>query len=89
MQKLFGPEYHEKMAKQQMTFSNQICENYNRVARGEFAAYLPFFNADIGKYGGLPMKSVVPKEGLPYTVISEAIIKTAPHPNAARLFIDF
>ena len=37
---------------------------------------------------GLPVKVVIPKEGAPYAEMDLAVLKNAPHPNAARLFID-
>jgi iron(III) transport system substrate-binding protein len=38
---------------------------------------------------GLPLKTVVPSEGAVYVVYDAAIFKNAPHPNAARLLLDF
>ena len=37
---------------------------------------------------GLPIKVIVPEEGVPYVSIHFAIMKNAPHPNAAKLFIN-
>jgi len=41
------------------------------------------------KEGGAPIEIVYPAEGTPFVPSCEAIIKNAPHPNAARLFISF
>jgi iron(III) transport system substrate-binding protein len=38
---------------------------------------------------GLPVKLIVPAEGCPYVRFDGAIFKGAPHPNAARLLVDF
>ena len=38
---------------------------------------------------GLPVKAVVMEEGVPYVPINFAQLKNAPHPNAARVFINF
>jgi iron(III) transport system substrate-binding protein len=59
------------------------------VARGEYAIYIPFTVPDIVDLKGLPVKAIVPTEGSPYVRFDGAIFKGAPHPNAARLFLDF
>ena len=38
---------------------------------------------------GLPLKTVVPSEGVVYVLYQAAAFENAPHPNAARLFMDF
>jgi len=89
MQDRFGTEYHEKMAKQNIHFSTTVRENPRRVARGEFSIFVPFTITDMGRLEGLPLKAVVPTEGLAYTPYSLTMIKEAPHPNAARLLMNF
>jgi iron(III) transport system substrate-binding protein len=85
----FGEDYHRKMAKQDIVFSSTLRENPRRVARGEFALYFPFNVSDLPALKGLPIKGIALQEGAPYTVFSAGVVKGAPHPNAARLFIDF
>src|SRR5690606_5746275 len=41
MQEKFGKEFHEAMAKQDLVFTRQIRNDERRVARGEYAIYLP------------------------------------------------
>jgi iron(III) transport system substrate-binding protein len=38
---------------------------------------------------GLPVKTIVPPEGVPYVLYGNIMLKNAPHPNAAKLYIDF
>ena len=38
---------------------------------------------------GLPVRAIVPEEGVPYVALGPALLKNAPHPNAARLFMNF
>jgi iron(III) transport system substrate-binding protein len=89
MQDAFGLQYHEKMALQNVQFGIQVRENPRRVARGEFAIFVPFTITDMGALEGLPLKAIVPREGLAYTPYSLTMIKGAPHPNAARLLMNF
>jgi iron(III) transport system substrate-binding protein len=84
-----GKEFHDKLAEQQPHMNRELRGNYPRVARGEYPAYVPFTVPDILDLKGLPVKLIVPIEGCPYVRFDGAIYKGAPHPNAARLLVDF
>lgn len=84
-----GREFHDKLAEQQPHMNRELRGNYPRVARGEYSVYVPFTVPDILDLKGLPVKAVVPTEGCPYVRFDGAIYKNAPHPNAARLLVDF
>jgi iron(III) transport system substrate-binding protein len=58
-----------------------------RVARGEYPIYITQVFALASDLKGLPVKVVIPREGAPYAQMDLAMLKSAPHPNAARLFI--
>jgi iron(III) transport system substrate-binding protein len=85
----FGKEFHEKLAAQQPVFSRDVGNDERRVARGEFPLRIPqlFSNSTLLK--GLPVKLVIPVEGAPYIRFDLAVLKNAPHPNAARLLIEY
>lgn len=85
----FGRGYHEKLYANSVTFTRDQRESERRVARGEFALYLPFLLTDYPSLQGLPVKAVVLAEGVSLTPYSAGLIKKAPHPNAARLLMDF
>ena len=85
----FGRDYHEKLYANNVTFTRDQRESERRVARGEYALYLPFLLTDYPSLQGLPVKAVVLAEGVTLTPYSAGLIKKAPHPNAARLLIDF
>jgi iron(III) transport system substrate-binding protein len=85
----FGKEFHEKLAAQKPVFSRDIANSERRVARGEFPLYIPFSLQDYNQLKGLPVKPIVPQEGRPYVRFDLATLKNAPHPNAARLFMNF
>jgi iron(III) transport system substrate-binding protein len=84
-----GKAYHEALATQGIQFTREMREAARRVARGEMAIYMPFILGDIQSLKGLPVRTVVPAEGAPYVLYTTAALKGAPHPNAARLYIDF
>jgi iron(III) transport system substrate-binding protein len=85
----FGKEYHEKLAQQQPHQNRDLRGNYPRVGRGEYPIYFPFPLASTLDLKGLPVKTIVPSEGSPYVRFDGTILKNAPRPNAARLFLDF
>jgi iron(III) transport system substrate-binding protein len=84
-----GKAYHEALATQGIQFTREMREAGRRVARGEMAVYMPFSLGDILNLKGLPVRAVVLAEGAPYVLYATAMIKGAPHPNAARLYIDY
>jgi iron(III) transport system substrate-binding protein len=88
-QKNGGKEFHEKLAEQQPHMNRELRGNYPRIARGEYPVYAPFTLPDILDLKGLPVKAILPPEGQPYVRFDGAMFKGAPHPNAARLFLDF
>jgi iron(III) transport system substrate-binding protein len=84
----FGRDFMEKLAKQDIKFSREIPANERRIARGEFPIYLPDSLTSIPELKGLPVKLLAPEEGLPYIGYDLALLKNAPHPNAARLLME-
>lgn len=87
LEKNMGSEFNEKLADQKPSFSRDMRNDARRVARGEYAIYIPQIFAFASDLKGLPVKVVIPKEGAPYAEMDLAVLKNAPHPNAARLFI--
>jgi iron(III) transport system substrate-binding protein len=85
----FGREYHDRLAQQQPHMNRELRGNYRRIARGEYPLYLPFTLPDFLDLKGLPVKMIIATEGAPYVRFDGAIFKGAPHPNAARLLVDF
>ena len=88
MLRAFGREFHEKLAAQKPSFSRDIQNSERRVARCEYPLYLPFNLQDLNNLKGLPIKAIVPAEGRPYVRFDISTLKQAPHPNAARVFMN-
>jgi len=85
----FGRAYQDKLAAQNLNISREFRESERRVARGEFPLYIPFALPNLSILKGLPVKAVLPSEGIPYVAYVMGILKDAPHPNAARLLMNF
>ena len=84
-----GVAFLKKLADQKLNFSRDLRESERRVSRGEFPIYAPFLFNDYSTLRGLPIKAIAPTEGVAYVQFVASMIKNAPHPNAALLFIDF
>jgi len=85
----FGRGFHEKIAAHKPVISRVFAESNRRIARGELPIYLPFNISEYQSLKGLPVKAVVPQEGVPFIPLGPTLLKGAPHPNAGRLFINF
>lgn len=85
----FGQDFHKKLAQQDLKFSREIPANERRVARGEYPLYIPDSLTAAPTLKGLPVKFLAPKEGLPYIGYDLALLKNAPHPNAARVLMNY
>lgn len=83
----FGSDFHQKLAANKPVFSRDLAASERRVARGEFPIWIPLNMGDFPLLHGLPVRFVLPTEGLPYVTYELAMLKNAPHPNAARLFM--
>jgi len=89
LEQKFGREFLDKFAAQNITISTDNAAAERRVAQGEYAFYVGFSLANVLRMRGLPIKGFIPAEGAPYTASVATIIKDAPHPNAARLLLNF
>jgi iron(III) transport system substrate-binding protein len=87
LQNNMGAEFNEKLAEQKPVFSRDMRNDARRVARGEYPIYITQVFAFASDLKGLPVKVIVPQEGAPYAQMDLAILKNAPHANAARLFM--
>jgi iron(III) transport system substrate-binding protein len=84
-----GGDYVSKLAEQGPTLMRDPRMGERRAAQGEFAVYYPFLFNGYGSLKGLPVRAVVPSEGATYVLFVASMIKNAPHPNAALLFINY
>jgi iron(III) transport system substrate-binding protein len=86
-----GWDYFAKLASQHVMQVQSATEPPRKLALGERPVM-----ADGSEYvmfnliaAGNPLAVVYPREGTPLIIGSAAVAKAAPHPNAARLFLDY
>jgi iron(III) transport system substrate-binding protein len=87
----YGWDYFKQLAQNRLMLVQSAVDPSGVVASGERAVAV-----DGGEYTfyqikkkGNPVEIVYPKEGVPLVVSPTAIMGSAPHPNAAKLFTDF
>lgn len=87
--KHYGDDFIKKFVDQDLTFSRDVRLEERRVAMGEFALLPSEILSFYKELDGLPITIVMPESGVPYTPMDMSIMANAPHPNAARLFINY
>ena len=85
----YGREYQEKFASLKPVIVPDPAVAARRLASGEYPLYVGFAFHEYVTLKGLPVRVVIPEEGGMYSTLNATIPKGAPHPNAARLFLNF
>src|SRR5262245_7898431 len=91
LRKLYGNDFWQEFAKQRPRGFDSRAQLFDRLAKGddrvcalaEYGGYILF------KEKGAEIDFVAPAEGLPATPIFIGVVNRAPHPEAARLFVDW
>lgn len=91
LRKLYGEDFWKQFAKLKPKGFDSRVQLFDRLAKGddklcalaEFAGYL------LHKEKGAPIAFVAPADGLPATPVLAGVADKAPHPEAARLFVDW
>ncbi|MBI2526012.1 MAG: extracellular solute-binding protein [Candidatus Rokubacteria bacterium] len=88
--KLYGWQYFEALAKQNPQIGRSIIDTVTMLNAGErMVAAGPDFITLKSKNKGNPVDLVYPEDGSVLMTAPSAIMKRGPHPNAAKLFMDF
>jgi len=85
----YGRQYQEKFAALKPVIVPDPAVAARRLAAGEYPLYVGFAFHEYVTLKGLPVRVVIPEEGGMYSTLNATIPKGAPHPNAARLFLNF
>lgn len=91
LRKLYGNDFWKAFAKQNPHGFDSRAQLFDRLAKGddkmcamaEYGAYVLYHNRKA------PIAFVAPSDGLPATATAAGVVNKAPHPEAARLFIDW
>lgn len=91
LRKLYGDDYWKAFAKQKPHGFDSRAQLFDRLAKGddkicalaEWAAYVLYHDRKA------PIAFVAPEDGLPATALATGVVNKPPHPEAARLYIDW
>lgn len=85
-----GEPWLRKLAEQKPRITAQYPENEKALARGEYSIYIPAQVSAPFRLGQTaPVAYLEPSEGDLISTASMGLVKGAPHPNAAKLFLNF
>jgi iron(III) transport system substrate-binding protein len=83
-----GWDYFKKLSKQRVMQVQSATDPPRKLAAGERSVMIDGseYVLLVAKEKGSPVEAIYPSEGSPQIVGPSAVLKDAPHPNAARLF---
>lgn len=84
-----GEDFLNAMAEQQLQFEANSAKMAEDLARGERAITAPLLWTEFQAISGANVAFIQPDEGLYYAMYNAVIIDGAPHPNAAKLWIEW
>jgi iron(III) transport system substrate-binding protein len=90
LEKLYGWQYFEKLAKNEPQIGRSIVDSVNLILSGERkVAMVPISNVLEHEAKGNPVKVIYPSDGTLVLGGSTFIPAKAPHPNAAKLLVEY
>src|SRR5205807_4462274 len=72
-------------------FATQAGPIWDALNRGEYAIFLSSGHPDViaNRLAGAPIKQIKASDGVGVTPINQSLLKNAPHPNAAKLWLEW
>jgi iron(III) transport system substrate-binding protein len=87
--KLYGWDYFKGLQKNNV-MTHQSCDQTNIVASGERPILMCDHQITVPAQGrNLPVETVFPEDGVIAQIGGMAVLKKAPHPNAAKVLVDW
>jgi len=90
--KQYGQAWVTKMQGQNVTFGSNSNDGINQIARGEYAIGLSYIGGALATrliQDGQPLKAVWPDDFVYGSANGFSVLKGAPHPNAAKVFVNW
>lgn len=91
LRRLYGDDYWKEFAKQRPRGFDSRVQLFDRLAKGDdkICAMAEYAGYALYVQKGAPIAFVAPPDGLPTSPLVAGLVNRAPHPEAARLFIDW
>ena len=91
LRKMFGNDFWQEFAKQRPKGFDARAQLFDRLAKGEdrICALAEYAGYTLYQEKGAEIDFVAPPEGMPAIAIYIGVVTKAPHPEAAKLFVDW
>ncbi|MBI4506325.1 MAG: extracellular solute-binding protein [Chloroflexi bacterium] len=91
LEQTLGADYYKQLAKNEPLIVQSALDVTGKVVAGEreVGAGTVHYQVFANMAKGNPVKVALPSEGVPLVVSPQALVKSAPHPNAAKLFQEY
>lgn len=91
LRNLYGEGFWKEFVKQRPKGFDSRAQMYDRLAKGDdkVCAMAEWAGYQLAAEKGAPIKFVYPADGMPTATIGAGVVSKAPHPEAARLFVDW
>ncbi|MBI2361634.1 MAG: extracellular solute-binding protein [Deltaproteobacteria bacterium] len=89
MKAIHGEEFWKRLVAQDLVVDRQYNLMAMGVARGEYSIGVGVSPREVAPVESAPVKFYTAAEGTPLTVATAILVKGGPHPNAAKLFLNF
>jgi iron(III) transport system substrate-binding protein len=91
LRKLYGTDFWQEFAKQRPRGFDSRAQLFDRLAKGDdrVCALAEYAGYTLFKEKGAEIDFVGPPDGMPATPIFIGVVNRAPHPEAAKLFVDW
>jgi iron(III) transport system substrate-binding protein len=91
LRKLYGGDFWQEFAKQRPKGFDSRAQLFDRLAKGDdrVCALAEYAGYTLFKEKGAEIDFVAPGDGLPATPALIGVVNRAPHPEAAKLFLDW
>jgi iron(III) transport system substrate-binding protein len=91
LRKIYGNDFWQEFAKQRPKGFDARAQLFDRLAKGDdrICALAEYGGYILAQERGADIEFVAPPEGLPAIAIYIGVVNRAPHPEAAKLFVDW
>jgi iron(III) transport system substrate-binding protein len=91
LRKLYGDAFWREFAKQRPHAFDSRVQLFDRLAKGDdkICSTADYGGYTLFKTRGAEVELVLPEDGLPATPMVVGVVNKAPHPEAAKLFVDW
>ena len=91
LRKMYGADFWQEFAKQRPKGFDARAQLFDRLAKGEdrVCALAEYAGYTLYQEKGAEIDFVAPPEGMPAIAIYIGVVNKAPHPEAAKLFLDW